>query len=146
MHISDWSSDVFSSDLRDGLVNDRVIGKRLFYLQHDLAGALLRCCGGQEGQGNDISLIFFRHESGGNGAPQACGHGQHDDDDDDGPSAMPHEKARTPRIPGGQRSEEHTSELQSPMRISYAVFCLKKKNTNTIPRHAIRVKISIQDI
>src|SRR3546814_8249511 len=29
------------------------------------------------------------------------------------------------------RSEEHTSELQSLMRISYAVFCLKKKNTNT---------------
>src|SRR3546814_3194703 len=28
------------------------------------------------------------------------------------------------------RSEEHTSELQSIMRISYAVFCLKKKNTN----------------
>src|SRR3546814_6334612 len=30
-----------------------------------------------------------------------------------------------------RRSEEHTSELQSLMRISYAVFCLKKKNTNT---------------
>src|SRR3546814_10473116 len=29
------------------------------------------------------------------------------------------------------RSEEHTSELQSLMRISYAVFCLKKKNPNT---------------
>src|SRR3546814_2589161 len=29
--------------------------------------------------------------------------------------------------PEGQRSEEHTSELQSLMRISYAVFCLKKK-------------------
>src|SRR3546814_8077116 len=29
------------------------------------------------------------------------------------------------------RSEEHTSELQSLMRISYAVFCLKKNNTNT---------------
>src|SRR3546814_3130583 len=29
------------------------------------------------------------------------------------------------------RSEEHTSELQSLMRISYAVFCLKKKNTPT---------------
>src|SRR3546814_2166922 len=28
------------------------------------------------------------------------------------------------------RSEEHTSELQSLMRISYAVFCLNKKNTN----------------
>src|SRR3546814_17789521 len=30
------------------------------------------------------------------------------------------------------RSEEHTSELQSLMRISYAVFCLKKKNTKDI--------------
>src|SRR3546814_5443654 len=29
-----------------------------------------------------------------------------------------------------RRSEEHTSELQSLMRISYAVFCLKNKNTN----------------
>src|SRR3546814_7859477 len=32
------------------------------------------------------------------------------------------------------RSEEHTSELQSLMRISYAVFCLKKKNKRT-PKH-----------
>src|SRR3546814_2914356 len=31
---------------------------------------------------------------------------------------------------GGSRSEEHTSEPQSQMRISYAVFCLKKKNKN----------------
>src|SRR3546814_3845576 len=31
---------------------------------------------------------------------------------------------------GAIRSEEHTSELQSLMRISYAVFCLKKKNVN----------------
>src|SRR3546814_6354407 len=35
-----------------------------------------------------------------------------------------------------QRSEEHTSELQSLMRISYAVFCLKKKTyNNTIKAH-----------
>src|SRR3546814_2359346 len=34
-----------------------------------------------------------------------------------------------PRRRGRFRSEEHTSELQSLMRISYAVFCLKKKNT-----------------
>src|SRR3546814_8748595 len=33
------------------------------------------------------------------------------------------------------RSEEHTSELQSLMRISYAVFCLTKKNTHTYTRH-----------
>src|SRR3546814_8544523 len=49
---------------------------------------------------------------------------------------------------GLKRSEEHTSELQSLMRISYAVFCLKKKTTNqyvrkraTAPQsHAIQLK------
>src|SRR3546814_10512409 len=35
------------------------------------------------------------------------------------------------RRPGTPRSEEHTSELQSLMRISYAVFCLKKKKKTT---------------
>src|SRR3546814_6213864 len=34
-----------------------------------------------------------------------------------------------------QRSEEHTSELQSLMRISYAVFCLKNKNTRPTHDH-----------
>src|SRR3546814_5418903 len=34
----------------------------------------------------------------------------------------------------GYRSEEHTSELQSLMRISYAVFCLKKKNKHISPQ------------
>src|SRR3546814_1249988 len=34
-----------------------------------------------------------------------------------------------------ERSEEHTSELQSLMRISYAVFCLKKKKTTTKTKH-----------
>src|SRR3546814_4690867 len=38
--------------------------------------------------------------------------------------------------PGSGRTEEHTSELQSLMRISYAVFCLKKKkNSQTHTRH-----------
>src|SRR3546814_10614991 len=38
---------------------------------------------------------------------------------------------KTNPVPGtGLRSEEHTSELQSLMRISYAVFCLKKKTNN----------------
>src|SRR3546814_3223296 len=35
----------------------------------------------------------------------------------------------------GQRSEEHTSELQSLMRISYPVFCLKKKNNKKPKQH-----------
>src|SRR3546814_4181975 len=42
---------------------------------------------------------------------------------------------------GLDRSEEHTSELQSLMRISYAVFCLKKKKTHqsttSTPRHQL---------
>src|SRR3546814_3975653 len=41
------------------------------------------------------------------------------------------------------RSEEHTSELQSLMRISYAVFCLKKKK-NTTPTHYTNNKLHIK--
>src|SRR3546814_4935156 len=40
-------------------------------------------------------------------------------------------EAALQRIAEGVRSEEHTSELQSLMRISYAVFCLKKKKNKT---------------
>src|SRR3546814_7853216 len=46
---------------------------------------------------------------------------------------------RARRLSGcGKRSEEHTSELQSLMRISYAVFCLKKKTTNKINNRTIK--------
>src|SRR3546814_3804203 len=38
------------------------------------------------------------------------------------------------------RSEEHTSELQSLMRISYAVFCLKKKKTTLYNIHTVQYK------
>src|SRR3546814_4710332 len=64
-------------------------------------------------------------------------------------SVQVHPRRRVPHVQpgrdrdaaeGGQeRSEEHTSELQSLMRISYAVFCLKKKTTsitNHKPSHA----------
>src|SRR3546814_3720751 len=49
------------------------------------------------------------------------------------PAADPRPEAKReqkpkPATPSPARSEEHTSELQSLMRISYAVFCLKKKN------------------
>src|SRR3546814_6302554 len=56
-----------------------------------------------------------------------------------------HERGKPPectnldRPAGGKRSEEHTSELQSLMRISYAVLCLKKKKTDN--RHAIEKKL-----
>src|SRR3546814_10553168 len=58
-----------------------------------------------------------------------------------------------PRRVFRQRSEEHTSELQSLMRISYAVFCLKKKTTKTrtlqiqqphkSDKHSMRTTMSI---
>src|SRR3546814_1370717 len=41
--------------------------------------------------------------------------------------AITPDTTRTPSLRNAARSEEHTSELQSLMRISYAVFCLKKK-------------------
>src|SRR3546814_1605047 len=43
------------------------------------------------------------------------------------------ERGRAWFVPQALRSEEHTSELQSLMRISYAVFCLKKKNKTNKP-------------
>src|SRR3546814_3499249 len=43
-----------------------------------------------------------------------------------------HSSARTAPALAVRRSEEHTSELQSLMRISYAVFCLKKKITQPV--------------
>src|SRR3546814_8877204 len=56
---------------------------------------------------------------------------------------VPAESDMLPRIGIGRRgrprSEEHTSELQSLMRISYAVFCLKKKKNKET---AIRISIS----
>src|SRR3546814_3625101 len=44
---------------------------------------------------------------------------------------------RIGRMKENERSEEHTSELQSLMRISYAVFCLKKKKTADNQRYTI---------
>src|SRR3546814_7766577 len=49
----------------------------------------------------------------------------------DNAGALAHHETVARGIEG--RSEEHTSELQSLMRISYAVFCLKKKNCTQLP-------------
>src|SRR3546814_9097940 len=59
------------------------------------------------------------------------GGGRHSDEDR---SRLRQVRAQCPRCRCEQveRSEEHTSELQSLMRISYAVFCLKKKKDQTI--------------
>src|SRR3546814_7879183 len=51
--------------------------------------------------------------------------------------SMRSRRLRQPRAARSPRSEEHTSELQSLMRISYAVFCLKKKKQNTTTAHTV---------
>src|SRR3546814_6635259 len=59
--------------------------------------------------------------------------------DNDGRRA-PHEQDQLLQERQPHRSEEHTSELQSLMRISYAVFCLKKKKNNITPQTNTHVK------
>src|SRR3546814_6551345 len=49
-------------------------------------------------------------------------------------SRAPSASSAVARIAAASRSEEHTSELQSLMRISYAVFCLKKKKQHSTTR------------
>src|SRR3546814_7535497 len=50
-----------------------------------------------------------------------------------------HYRAHSGDLRHSWRSEEHTSELQSLMRISYAVFCLKKKNTIQINMRKLHI-------
>src|SRR3546814_8994051 len=108
MRISDWSSDVCSSDL---------------FLQHDIAFQ----------RGTFAAAIFPWP-----GDPQQPGRAEHAAERGigRGPAiGQTHPMARRRRTSDKRthlRSEEHTSELQSLMRISYAVFCLKKKNNNKI--------------
>src|SRR3546814_7147639 len=52
----------------------------------------------------------------------------------------PRFNAKGSRFSTANRSEEHTSELQSLMRISYAVFCLKKKKKTTTSKQATTSK------
>src|SRR3546814_1760884 len=54
-----------------------------------------------------------------------------------------HRPCRRPARHPARRSEEHTSELQSLMRISYAVFCLKKK-TNPNDHHPLEILLTPQ--
>src|SRR3546814_1261401 len=100
MRISDWSSDVCSSDLH----LTRPAAQRHLVDDGVLAGDLDR----------------HRIDIGLNGAAAECAPG--------GKGEHPRAGAKVKDV-AERRSEEHTSELQSLMRISYAVFCLKKKST-----------------
>src|SRR3546814_4658785 len=110
MRISDWSSDVCSSDLRGapkrGGSGDQAIAARLSDQDRGSRRIFLDLLA----QAVDVGLQRVRGDAG-IVAPDLA----------EQLLAADH---------GIARSEEHTSELQSLMRISYAVFCLKKKKTH----------------
>src|SRR3546814_2439474 len=95
MRISDWSSDVCSSDLADAAA---VVGELLESVLADAIGAGEATDAVIAQSGEQAKALWRIRE----GISEA-------------------------QVRAGKRSEEHTSELQSLMRISYAVFCLKKK-------------------
>src|SRR3546814_1504351 len=111
MRISDWSSDVCSSDLP-------LVREERLVLLDDLAGVGVD-------EFAEVALAV-RHvigcASGG-----VFAHRQHDEAGDREADSNAERIDRSDEPAEARRSEEHTSELQSLMRISYAVFCLKKK-------------------
>src|SRR3546814_5140891 len=108
MRISDWSSDVCSSDLRG-------IEAGGFYWIFFGVGAM---CGPVLAGFVAERLGFYRSVTGGYGIKAAF-------------VALPILSQHPVALAASAvRSEEHTSELQSLMRSSYAVFCLKKKNNS----------------
>src|SRR3546814_4808486 len=125
MRISDWSSDVCSSDLTGRSRNDQVATDIRLWLRHeiDLAIDLLRqlrhklAALAQEHAGT--ILPGFTHLQ--VAQPVTFGHHLLAYAEMFGRDAERLADCRK-RV---NRSEEHTSELQSLMRISYAVFCLK---------------------
>src|SRR3546814_3565623 len=121
MRIRDWSSDVCSSDLARRSLAEAVRGKAIG--REVINGTAARDIEEQECRDDraeylreDIKRNVARVET--PACPQADG--------DCGVEVTARNMAD--RI---GRSEEHTSELQSLMRNSYAVFCLKTKNTKT---------------
>src|SRR3546814_1715116 len=105
MRISDWSSDVCSSDLPDR--------------QEPWAGKDGRACRRTRPRPRRRPVLRRGQGSARCEARRAGAHARRR-------ATRPHRSEQV-----RNRSEEHTSELQSLMRISYAVFCLKKKNKQT---------------
>src|SRR3546814_1620927 len=110
MRISDWSSDVCSSDLQapGGVVGGRPPGLEFARGVDVLALGVDGAAEFVADQRAEAAVV----------AGGVLRHVQH--------RRLQHRGADDQAVVG-HRSEEHTSELQSLMRISYAVFCLKKK-------------------
>src|SRR3546814_1929999 len=130
MRISDGSSDVCSSDLGFKTLADGHADQLGRYGNRDGGNDDIESFGPAIGRHQKAAAVHFD-------TPYGCA-GSHIDSFgyqrvfhdrvhllESGPRA----RKRGPAL----RSEEHTSELQSLMRISYAVFCLKKKNIDKTP-------------
>src|SRR3546814_1618244 len=121
MRISDWSSDVCSSDLCEGSSSSgRATGRCTTACGFTRPTFIARSRQGSSSTlHRDVLQTGFRR--GGAASAKDVDPGQHQESRQQRPDVQARHH---------NRSEEHTSELQSLMRISYAVFCLKKKNTN----------------
>src|SRR3546814_7117633 len=116
MRISDWSSDVCSSDLAV------LVRNAIFLLLQGRAIMVFR-------RFPDAGEIFPMRA--GNDHQRSVQNGVGGEQDRHGKGAhLRHAVFHVPGFEIRMRSEEHTSELQSLMRTSYAVFCLKKKTQN----------------
>src|SRR3546814_4538516 len=115
MRMSDWSSDVCSSDL--------AIRHDLVLLAGKVGGVAVRemAALGQVHAHDGVARRYQREEDRGIGLRAGMWL-------DVGVVAVEHLLDAVDRQLLGNRSEEHTSELQSLMRISYAVFCVNKNN------------------
>src|SRR3546814_3969926 len=117
MRISDWSSDVCSSDLRGHEVADRAVAVAVA----DLVVDALEAVQVEQCQRQRTAIVADRLEHPRHALQQPGAVGQAGE-------AVVAGHLHQPLHP--VRSEEHTSELQSLMRLSYAAFCLKKKKKN----------------
>src|SRR3546814_4397570 len=130
MRISDWSSDVCSSDLRQleaareavarqrrdsGLEVEKLQLKRDYYATVAANAEVRATRDGVVVHGYNNNWLGGRIDEGSSSMPGS----------EAGPVVTPGSAMRI-RAWALERSEEHTSELQSLMRLSYAVFCLKK--------------------
>src|SRR3546814_6173202 len=102
MRISDWSSDVCSSDLKKSASIRGTKAKAVAAALSSASEAFIRC---SISDASSTASIVSTARS----------------------SRSTYRVSSSPKTRASKRSEEHTSELQSLMRISYAVFCLKKK-------------------
>src|SRR3546814_10058282 len=132
MRISDWSSDVCSSDLPSLLpvlcgshLDTQPLGGRFDGVYGVLAGLeVLRTFNAQGiATRHSVEVVAWTNEEGSRFTPGVLGSAVYA-----GRADLAFARAR----PCLTRSEEHTSEFQSLMRISYAVFCLKH---NTQQQH-----------